>query len=95
MQPDQAEPLVLDLLDDKGCHISDTVTHVARGDAHGAFLLAAATHSAIVVFSLQRYAHRPSYSAEPFSSPTCLQWPLMQQVNKAASLGTGITGPVR
>jgi hypothetical protein len=51
----QQLPLLLDLLDAHGNHISESVLHVAWADANGAFLLAAATRSTIVVFSLLRF----------------------------------------
>lgn len=51
----QQLPLVLDLLDGHGNHISESVLHIAWADANGAFLLAAATRSTIVVFSLLRF----------------------------------------
>ncbi|BDA47164.1 probable DmX-like protein 2 at C-terminar half [Coccomyxa sp. Obi] len=51
----QQQPLVLDLLDANGHHINDSVLHIAWANANGAFLLAAATKSTIVVFSLLRY----------------------------------------
>ena len=50
----QQQPLVLDLLDANGCHINDSVIHIAWANSNGAFLLAAATKSTIVVLSLLR-----------------------------------------
>jgi hypothetical protein len=86
---DQSQPLLLDLLDDGRHHISDSVLHVAWADEHGAFLLAAATSAAVVIFSLRRcwttfhFGHRIIIIIITVIFVTCVQ-----SLNRNASKGS-------
>ena len=51
---EQRQPLLLDLLDAQGCHVTEAVAGVSWADAQGAFLIAAATRSSIHVFTIRR-----------------------------------------
>ena len=48
------QPLLLDLLDTEGCHVTEPVISVSWADAQGAFLVAAATKSSLHVFTIRR-----------------------------------------
>ena len=53
-EAEHRQPLLLDLLDAQGCHVTEPVTGVSWADAQGSFLVAAATKSSIHIFTLCR-----------------------------------------
>ena len=53
-EAEHRQPLLLDLLDAQGRHVTDSVTGVSWADAQGVFLVAAATRSSIHVFTIRR-----------------------------------------
>ncbi|CAL5224911.1 g7676 [Coccomyxa viridis] len=77
-EAEHRQPLLLDLLDAQGRHVTDPVTGVSWADAQGAFLVAAATKSSIHVFTIRRYVlwllgevDLSSDSSAPFAEQLC------------------------
>ena len=51
---EQMQPLLLDLLDADGQHVTEAIFSVSWADAQGAFLVAAATASSLHIFTIRR-----------------------------------------
>ena len=53
---EQVQPLLLDLLDADGQHVTKAVISVSWADAQGAFFVAAATACSLHIFTIRRQA---------------------------------------
>ena len=64
LDSEQMRPLLLDLLDADGRHVTEAVIGVSWADAQGAFLVAAATASSLHIFTIRRQCLLPQCSSQ-------------------------------